>query len=551
MAKKTKTNRAKMPKVTKLSQEQMDDFLAEIMASNISEKSAEFAKMLIHGNAWMAHQLELGQLSIAKLRKLFQIQGSEKAASRKPKNDPSSLSKSPNLPEADKKGHGRNSADAYQGAAIVEVDHPELSPGDTCPAQDCDGRLYEMSEPGTLVRVTGAPLASASRYNLQKLRCAICEIIYTAPLPEGVSDKKYDANFIAMLMINKYFMSVPLYRQDRLQNHLGIPLPASTQWDLMVASEPMLKALYRAIAQDAANGLALCYDDTSVKIMSEIKAAKLAQKGEKSQHTCFTTGIVSLHEDHRTYLYITDNRTAGKCIIEIMALRDTDLEPPIMMCDALPANIPQGISEDLYILCFCLVHARRQFYELPNGYDDLADKVIGLIGTIYDHEAHTKGYSSEKRLAYHQEKSTPVMKELKAYLEEQKSEFEPNSVAGKAIDYILNRWTQLSQFLRQIHAPLDTNIVERALKLVIQVRKSSMFYKTLSSAAFASYVQSTLYSAAQNDINPCEYMCTLIEHEQAVIENPTSWLPWHYKQTLKQNLEARAKQDSLLQAPLD
>jgi transposase len=32
-------------------------------------------------------------------------------------------------------------------------------------------------------------------------------------------------------MINKYFMSVPLYRQDRLQNHLGIPLPASTQWD--------------------------------------------------------------------------------------------------------------------------------------------------------------------------------------------------------------------------------------------------------------------------------------------------------------------------------
>jgi len=540
-----------MPKVTKLSQEQMDDFLAEIMASNISEKSAEFAKMLIHGNAWMAHQLELGQLSIAKLRKLFQIQGSEKAASRKPKNDPSSLSKSPNLPEADKKGHGRNSADAYQGAAIVEVDHPELSPGDTCPAQDCDGRLYEMSEPGTLVRVTGAPLASASRYNLQKLRCAICEIIYTAPLPEGVSDKKYDANFIAMLMINKYFMSVPLYRQDRLQNHLGIPLPASTQWDLMVASEPMLKALYRAIAQDAANGLALCYDDTSVKIMSEIKAAKLAQKGEKSQHTCFTTGIVSLHEDHRTYLYITDNRTAGKCIIEIMALRDTDLEPPIMMCDALPANIPQGISEDLYILCFCLVHARRQFYELPNGYDDLADKVIGLIGTIYDHEAHTKGYSSEKRLAYHQEKSTPVMKELKAYLEEQKSEFEPNSVAGKAIDYILNRWTQLSQFLRQIHAPLDTNIVERALKLVIQVRKSSMFYKTLSSAAFASYVQSTLYSAAQNDINPCEYMCTLIEHEQAVIENPTSWLPWHYKQTLKQNLEARAKQDSLLQAPLD
>jgi len=545
MAKKPQARKAKMPKVTKLSQEQMDAFLAEIMASNISEESAEFAKMLIHGNAWMAQQLELGLLSIAKLRKLFQIQGSEKAPNRKPKNDPASFdNKGSSTAAENTKGHGRNPADAYQGADIVEVSHPELNPGDTCPAEVCGGRLYEMSEPGALVRVTGAPLAQATRYNLQKLRCAICEIIYTAPLPEGVSDKKYDANFVAMLMINKYFMSVPLYRQDRLQNYLGMPLPASTQWGLMAAHAPMLKVLYEAIAQDAANGVALCYDDTSVKIMSEIKAAKLAKKGDKNQHTCFTTGIVSLHEDHRTYLYITDNRTAGKCIAEIMARRDTDLDPPIMMCDALAANIPQGISEDLYILCFCLIHARRQFYELPNGYDDLADKVIGLIGTIYDHEAHTKGYSPEKRLVYHQEKSTPVMEELKTYLQEQKEEFEPNSVPGKAIDYILNRWTQLSQFLRQIHAPLDTNIVERALKLVIQVRKSSMFYKTLDSAAFASHVQSALYSAAQNELNPCDYMCALIENEQAVIENPEAWLPWRYQENFKQSLEANAKQDA-------
>ena len=183
MAKKTKTNQNKMPKVTKLSQEQMDEFLAEIMASNISEKSAEFARMLIHGNAWMARQLELGQLSIAKLRKLFQIQGSEKASNRKPTNDPaSSNNKGPNTGEKNTKGHGRNSADAYQGAAIVEVSHPELNPGDTCPAEACDGRLYEMTEPGTFVQVTGAPLAQATRYNLQKLRCAICEIIYTAPI---------------------------------------------------------------------------------------------------------------------------------------------------------------------------------------------------------------------------------------------------------------------------------------------------------------------------------------------------------------------------------
>jgi hypothetical protein len=76
---------------------------------------------------------------------------------------------------------------------------------------------------------------------------------------------------------------------------------------------------------------------------------------------------------------------------------------------------------------------------------------------------------------------------------------------------MLRRWTELSQFLRHAHAPIDTNIVEQALKLVIQQRKSSMFYKSLSSAAFASHVQSALYSAAQNNINPCEYMTALLQ----------------------------------------
>ena len=128
-----------------------------------------------------------------------------------------------------------------------------------------------------------------------------------------------------------------------------------------------------------------------------------------------------------------------------------------------------------------------------------------------------------------------VMKELKEYLEQQQSEFEPNSVAGNAIAYILNRWTELSQFLRHAYAPIDTNIVEQALKLVIGLRKSSMFYKSLSSAAFASYVQSALYSAAQNNINPCEYMVALIKNTQAVIANPHAWMPWKYEDTLKQS----------------
>lgn len=77
--------------------------------------------------------------------------------------------------------------------------------------------------------------------------------------------------------------------------------------------------------------------------------------------------------------------------------------------------------------------------------------------------------------------------------------------------------------------PLDTNVVERALKLVIQIRKSAMFYKTAHSARIASYIQTALYSAAQNEINPYEYMVAILSNKDAVIKNPAHWLPWNYK----------------------
>jgi transposase len=522
------------PKAKRFSTEQTDQLLNYLKNNNAPEENFSVAKGLIEGNLWLCDELERGTLTIAKLRKFLQIQGTEKSH----RHTGQSTAKNSKKDKEKSKGHGRNAAEAYAGARIAEVPHPTLSPGDICPAVACGGRLYEMTEPGFVVRVTGSPLAMATRYELQKLRCSICETIYTAPLPEGVADQKYDAGFISMLMINKYFMSVPLYRQDRLQNYLGMPLPDSTQWDLMFEHKDMLKILYDAFSVDAANGLALCYDDTSVKVQSEMKAKRLAEKGQKNKHNTFTTGLVSLHEDHHTYLYMTDNRVAGQFIGDLLALRDPDLDLPIIMCDALVANIPQDIADNLYILCYCLVHARRQFYELPDGYDDLADEVIAAIGKIYFYEDYAKSLEPQARLAYHQKHSQPIMTKLKTYLESQEKEFEPNGVAGNAIAYVLNRWGNLSGFLEHAHAPLDNNLVERALKLVIQTRKSSMFYKSLNSAAFASYVQSALYSAAQNNINPYDYMKALIENKIQVIKAPKDWFPWTYQKTLKAQKKA-------------
>ena len=62
---------------------------------------------------------------------------------------------------------------------------------------------------------------------------------------------------------------------------------------------------------------------------------------------------------------------------------------------------------------------------------------------------------------------------------------EPHSGLGQAITYFLKRWTPLTRFLEVAGAPLDSNLVERALKRAILHRKASLFYKTPNEAILA------------------------------------------------------------------
>ena len=79
-------------------------------------------------------------------------------------------------------GHGRNGAAEYTGAEKIAVPHASLQPGDLCPK--CEkGTVYD-SRPGVLVRLVGQSPIQAKIYELQKLRCNLCGIVFTAQSPD-------------------------------------------------------------------------------------------------------------------------------------------------------------------------------------------------------------------------------------------------------------------------------------------------------------------------------------------------------------------------------
>ncbi len=143
-------------------------------------------------------------------------------------------------------GHGKNGAATYRGAEKVKVPHETLKSGDPCP--ECPkGKVYSIKEPAVLVRVTGMAPLQAKVYEQERLRCNLCGLVFTAKVPEGVGTAKYDESAAAMIALLKYGTGMPFNRLERLQAGLGIPLPASTQWDVVKAtwSPPMRRSSAR------------------------------------------------------------------------------------------------------------------------------------------------------------------------------------------------------------------------------------------------------------------------------------------------------------------
>src|SRR5205823_1939188 len=131
------------------------------------------------------------------------------------------------------------------------------------------------------------------------------------------------------------------------------------------------------------------------------------------------------------------------------------------------------------IRCHCLAHGRRQFSDLEDVFPSECREVLDILTQVFDHDAEVRDQqmSAEARLTYHQASSGPLMDTLKEWLATQVEDrlVEPNSSLGQAMAYMQNHWQTLTQFLQIAGAPLDNNVVERALKLFIRQRNNSLF----------------------------------------------------------------------------
>jgi len=507
----TKPN-PKPPEIIELDAPAVAEIRQRIAARQLTERDHEIFAAILAAYCFLVNLLTSKRITIARLKKLLfgartetteAVLGSVANGTTLPaagEDDRRDASNSPpsGAPPKRRKGHGRNGADDYPGAQRIVVPHESLQPGDNC--LECqDGTLYELPRPATLIRIVGQAPVQATIYELQRLRCKLCGAVFTAPVPEGVGPDKYDATVASIIGLLKYGRGVPFYRLAGLQQDLGIPLPAATQWKVAHEAVPSFEPAYLELIRQAAGGEVVYHDDTNNRILELMgkrwakaqaqEAARAAEReaGEEAppdpdpdpgseRRGIFTSGIVSTCAGQRIALFFTGRKHAGENLRDVLAQRAKQLAPPIQMCDPLSRNMPAELNT---VLANCLAHGRRQFVDVVEHFPEECRYVLEALKVVYQNDAvaRQKQLSPEARLQFHKSQSGPVMDDLQAWLQRQIDEHlvEPNSGLGEAITYMLKRWDKFTLFLRQPGVPLDNNLCERALKKVILHRNYVKF----------------------------------------------------------------------------
>lgn len=423
------------------------------------------------------------------------------------------------------KGHGRNAAADFPKATRIGVPLEGNPSGEACP--ECPkGKVYPQKEPATLLRIKGVAPFTATIYELERRRCNLCGEVFTAPTPAGVGPEKYDESVAAMLGLLRYGAGLPMNRIEKLQAGFGIPLPVSTQWEILLKAASLLAPAHAEMVRQAAQGEVLFNDDTVMRILNK---APIAREGRKA---VYTSAILSRAGENRIALFITGHNHAGENLEAVLKHRAEGLTAPIQMCDALAANTVGEAGELNTILAHCLAHARRRFVEVENRFPEEVEHLLGELKEVYRNDAQAKREQMDPpaRLAFHQSESGPIMASLETWLRAQMEggKVEPNSGLGQAIAYMRKHWIPLTLFLREPGAPLDNNACEAVVKRAIMHRKNSLFYRSITGARAGDTFMSLIHSAELNGVEPFDYLIELLKHPEEVERDPVHWMPWTY-----------------------
>jgi hypothetical protein len=105
----------------------------------------------------------------------------------------------------------------------------------------------------------------------------------------------------------------------------------------------------------------------------------------------------------------------------------------------------------------------------------------------------------------------------------------PQSVLGKAVNYLASNWSRLERYTEAGLLPIDNNAAERAIKPFANGPKAWLFIDTPKGATASAQIYSLVETAKVNGQEPYTWLRYVLErlpHAQSVADYE-ALLPWN------------------------
>ena len=309
---------------------------------------------------------------------------------------------------------------------------------------------------------------------------------------------------VAHIMVQKFVMASPLYRQEQEWERRGIPLSRQTMsnW-LLKCTEDYLAPVYEVLKRQLVQHSVLHADETTLQVLHE--------EGKTPQSKSYM------------WLYRTSGDAASQIILyEYQPDRKAE-HPKTFLKDFHGYLHADGYSgyhslPGTVTVVGCWAHARRKFDEVLKGMSEkarvgsLAEKAKRYCDRLFALETQFSTLAPEERRIQRQQQSKPLMEEFFRWLRSLNAS--SKSAFGSAAGYVLGQRQYLENYLLDGRLEISNNRAERSIKPFVIGRKNFLFANTSRGAQASAVMYSLIETAKENGIKPYDYIVWLLKAAQ-------------------------------------
>lgn len=333
--------------------------------------------------------------------------------------------------------------------------------------------------------------------------------IHTVPAPAPIFEgSRADVSFAAGLLVDKFAWHLPLYRQHQRLEAAGITV--SRPWLTQVAQRTigLLEPIYDAQFASVRASRVKAMDETPIKA---------GRSGHGKMHTGY---FWPLYGERDEVCFPFHPSRSAEFVSQALGL--TRVCGSVLITDGYAAYEryarKSGVTH-----AQCWAHARRTVYEAEAAEPAAVHDVLRQIQRIYalEEEIATRGLAGEAKQLHRLTHAKPLVERLFDWVDREltRQELTPTNPYTKALGYVRERRAGLEVFLTDPDVPLDTNHLERALRVIPMGRRNWLFCWSEIGARHVGIVQSLIVTCRLHGVDPYTYLVDVL---QRVAEHPAA-----------------------------